>query len=185
MTTSKENRAIIIKLAHSSIKEGLEHGQTLTPDFGFLPAELQQAGACFVTLEINNQLRGCVGSLEAHRPLAEDVARNAYNAAFRDPRFPQLTDKEYPDVTVKLSLLTAPTPMQFNSEEDLVNQLQPNIDGLILKEGFQRGTFLPSVWEQLPSPQEFLNRLKQKAGFPLDYWSNKIEIERYHTEQFY
>ncbi|MBT4789717.1 MAG: AmmeMemoRadiSam system protein A, partial [Gammaproteobacteria bacterium] len=145
---------------------------------------LRRPGASFVTLEMSHQLRGCIGSLEAHRPLAEDLIANGYSAAFRDPRFPPLSQEEYAILEIKISLLSAPEPMQFNSESDLVGQLQPGVDGLILQQGTHRGTFLPSVWEQLPDPQNFLDRLKQKAGLPGNHWSEKITMQRYRTEQF-
>ena len=181
--TAPETATIMLDLVRSSIEHGLHHGSPAMAELKTLPPSLQEPGGCFVTLEINHQLRGCIGSLEAHRPLAEDLVANGYAAAFQDPRFPPLSEGEYPQTTIKISLLTPATPMQFSSEEDLLSQIRPGVDGLILSDRGHRGTFLPSVWEQLPTPQLFLNHLKQKAGLPGNYWSDTIRIERYQTEQ--
>ncbi len=184
MSHNHEQQQEMIALVRQSIEQGLTTRHPGTTDLQQLPDYLQQPGACFVTLEIDHQLRGCIGSLEARRPLAEDLLENGYAAAFRDPRFPPLSQQEYPQVSIKLSLLTPAEPMQFDSEADLIRQLLPGTDGLILSEGFRRGTFLPSVWEQLPDPHDFLSHLKRKAGLPTDYWSDTIQVERYRTEQF-
>jgi len=106
-------------------------------------------------------------------------------AAFRDPRFPPLAADEFDELDIHLSILTPAEPVSFTSEQELITQLQPGIDGLILEEGHRRGTFLPSVWEQLPEPQQFLRHLKQKAGLSPDYWSENIRISRYRTEMIY
>ena len=137
-----------------------------------------------MTLKKNGQLRGCIGSLEAHRPLIKDVAENAFSAAFRDPRFTPLTPEEYTNIELSISVLTPAEPMQFQSEKDLINQLQPGVDGLVLEEQGKRGTFLPAVWSALPKPTDFLRALKQKAGLPADYWSDTLQISRYRTEAF-
>jgi len=127
-------------------------------------------------------LRGCIGRLEAARPLAEDIAENAYAAAFQDPRFQPLQQSELEGLEIHLSLLTPSEPMAFTSEQDLLGQLRPGEDGVILAEGSRRGTFLPSVWEQLTTPRQFLEHLKLKAGLPASYWSNSIKAWRYQTE---
>ncbi len=181
--TDPETAKIMLELVRSSIEHGLHHGSPAAVELEGLSSTLQEPGACFVTLETGHQLRGCIGSLEAHRPLAEDLVANGYAAAFQDPRFPPLSESEYPRTTIKISLLTPATPMQFSSEEDLLNQIRPGVDGLILSDRGHRGTFLPSVWEQLPSPRLFLSHLKQKAGLPEGYWSDTIRVERYQTEQ--
>jgi AmmeMemoRadiSam system protein A len=184
MSHNRDEQREMVALARDSIMQGLSSGHPLSIDLQQQPAYLQQNGACFVTLEIDKRLRGCIGSLQAYRPLAEDLVQNAFAAAFRDPRFAALGSAEFPQTHIKLSLLSAAEPMQFDSEEDLLRQLLPGVDGLILNEGLQRGTFLPSVWEQLPDPAQFLSHLKQKAGLPANYWSKTIQIERYRTEQF-
>lgn len=138
--------------------------------------------ATFVTLEILGKLCGCIGTLEAIRSLAEDIAHNAYAAAFRDPRFPPVRQWDIERLDIHLSLLTPAEPVSFTSEDDLLQQLAAGEDGLILEEGLRRGTFLPSVWESLPNPRTFLQHLKLKAGLPKDYWSDSIRIYRYRTE---
>jgi AmmeMemoRadiSam system protein A len=110
------------------------------------------------------------------------VASNAYSAAFEDPRFAPLERGEFERLDIHLSLLSAPEPIQFGSEKDLLAQIRPSLDGLVLEEGARRGTFLPSVWEQLPDPVEFLRHLKRKAGLPADYWSATLRVSRYTSE---
>lgn len=174
----------LLQIADAAIEYGVEHGhsKTMPLDLASYPLKLTALGASFVTLEIDGQLRGCIGSLVARAPLIVDVTHNAFAAAFQDPRFPAVTRAEYPHLTKHISILSAPAPMHFTSEEDLLAQLRPNIDGLVLHDDGYRGTFLPSVWEQLPEPRLFLQHLKMKAGLPSDYWSETIEIERYTTE---
>ncbi|MCQ8106064.1 AmmeMemoRadiSam system protein A [Methylomonas sp. SURF-2] len=184
MSLNDHQKAELLKLARASIQEGLRTGRPLTLVLQQYEAALTQKRASFVTLERHGQLRGCIGMLEATRPLALDIVENAYAAAFRDPRFPPLSEREYPDLDVHLSILSAAEAIDFSSEQDLIGQLRPGIDGLILREGYRRGTFLPSVWEQLADPVQFLRHLKQKAGLPADYWSDTLEIFRYGTETF-
>jgi AmmeMemoRadiSam system protein B/AmmeMemoRadiSam system protein A len=145
---------------------------------------LNQPGATFVTLTQNGQLRGCIGSLQAHRPLDQDVRANAVAAAFSDPRFPPLTLAELPRTRVEVSLLTAPQPMTFSDEADALRQLRPNIDGIIFSTGQRRSTFLPQVWEQIPDPRSFMAHLKQKAGLPADYWSSEVQLQRYEVRKW-
>jgi len=182
MSLNKALQQRLLELAKSSIQHGLKTGSPLKIDLTEYPEELTEQRATFVTLQKNHQLRGCIGTLEAARPLAEDITENAFSAAFKDPRFPPLQADELDDLEIHLSLLTPAEPVSFNSEQDLLGQLQPGIDGLILEEGFHRGTFLPSVWESLPEPEQFLQHLKQKAGLPPDYWSKNIRIYRYRAE---
>ena len=141
-------------------------------------------GATFVTLTQNGALRGCIGSLQAHRPLDQDVRANAVAAAFNDPRFPPLTAAELPHTRVEVSLLTAPVPMAFSSEADALRQLRPNVDGIIFSAGQRRSTFLPQVWEQLPEPRQFMAHLKQKAGLPADWWSSEVQLQRYEVQKW-
>lgn len=145
---------------------------------------LHQAGACFVTLESSGSLRGCIGSLEARRPLVEDVLHNARAAAFEDPRFPPLSHAELPGVEISISVLTPPEAFPVKNETDLLQLLRPGVDGLLLEDGACRATFLPSVWEQLPAPAIFLAQLKRKAGLPTHYWSPTIRFSRYRTIEF-
>lgn len=168
MSLNKEHQQRLLDLAKSSIQHGLQTGRPIKVNLADFPAELTEHRATFVTLHKHHQLRGCIGMLEAVRPLAEDIAENAFLAAFKDPRFPPLACDEFGELEIHLSLLTTAEPVSFTSEKDLVAQLQPGVDGLILEEGRRRGTFLPSVWEQLPQPEQFLRHLKQKAGLAPD-----------------
>ena len=146
--------------------------------------DLSRPGATFVTLTRNGQLRGCIGSLEAYRQLAVDVAENAVAAAFRDPRFPPLARNEWPQTRVEVSLLAAAEPLDFVDEEDAIARLRPGIDGLILTHGHRRATFLPQVWESLPDPRRFLEQLKLKAGLPIDLWDDKMTLARYGVQKW-
>ncbi|HSJ47350.1 MAG TPA: AmmeMemoRadiSam system protein A [Gammaproteobacteria bacterium] len=181
---SSIERGMLLHIATDSIHTGLREGHASSPDLETLPDALQQKAACFVTLHHREQLRGCIGSLEPREPLAQNVAENAFNAAFRDPRFPELTAVELADLELDISVLGAPQAVSFHDEADLVAQLQPGRDGLILEVGGRRGTFLPSVWGSLPDAEEFLRQLKQKAGLPADFWSADIRVMRYGTESF-
>lgn len=172
----------LLKTARDSIKHGIKTGQPLAVNLDEYDLVLCEPGASFVTLQINQQLRGCIGSLEAYRPLIKDVAENAFAAAFRDPRFPTVDAQEFEQLHYHLSILDKPEPVAFSSESDLLKKIRPGIDGLILHDKDYRGTFLPSVWESLPEPVLFLTHLKQKAGLPPDYWSDTIQIERYTVE---
>lgn len=177
-------RDTLLGVAEASIRHGLERGQPLPVTAGDYPQPLRPERATFVTLERSGDLRGCIGSLEAVRPLVEDVAHNAFAAAFSDPRFPPLSASELADLTVGISVLGPAEPMSFESEADLVRQLRPEVDGLILEEKGRRGTFLPAVWSSLPEPHRFLEQLKRKAGLPPDYWSPTLRVARYTTESF-
>jgi AmmeMemoRadiSam system protein A len=148
-------------------------------------AVFRQKGAAFVTLEKHGRLRGCIGTLVAHRPLLQDIAANALSAAFRDPRFPPLVEAELPDLSMALSILSAPTGMPCDSETSLINALRPGEDGLIIEYGSHRATYLPSVWEQLSDPAHFVRELKRKAGLPADFWHPDIQISRYAVHYVY
>lgn len=179
---TRAGQILLLDLARVSIRHGLQEGRPLSVALERLAEELVVSRASFVTLEKGGRLRGCIGSLEAWRPLAVDVAENAFAAAFRDPRFPPMRADEADDLVIHLSLLTPAVAMTFSSEADLLAQLQPGVDGLILSEGSCRSTFLPSVWAELPTPQHFLTQLKRKAGLAADHWSPGVRIWRYTTE---
>ncbi|MDQ1363399.1 MAG: uncharacterized protein QG652_1260 [Pseudomonadota bacterium] len=171
----------LLKIAHESIGFGLKHHKPMPVNAHEYSLNLQQHRATFVTLHLHEKLRGCIGTLEAHQPLIRDVAEHAFAAAFHDNRFVPVTADELPQLEIHISILTPATPMQFASEEDLLRQLQPGVDGLILQAGRHRGTFLPSVWEQLPQPEDFLRHLKMKAGLAGNYWSDEVKVSRYAT----
>ncbi len=179
-----EQRERLLGVAEDSIQHGLTDSTPLHIDSGAFERPLCEPGACFVTLHRNDELRGCIGSLEPRRSLVGDVAENAFAAAFRDPRFLPLSSEEWNDLDLEISVLGPAEPMTFSSESDLLGQLKPGKDGLVLEERGQRSTFLPLVWESLPDPGQFLQHLKLKAGLAPDYWSDTIRFSRYETEAF-
>lgn len=183
-TLAAPQRAELLRLARRSIEQGIHSGHPLIVTPSEFHRDLKQVRASFVTLEKLGELRGCIGHLEAVQPLMVDVVENAFAAAFRDPRFPPVRADELDELHIHLSLLTHPKAMQFESEGDLIAQLRPGRDGLILQDGPNRGTFLPSVWDSLPDPSDFLAHLKQKAGLSTRHWSKNIECYRYNTESF-
>jgi hypothetical protein len=176
------DEAQLLALARDSIAQGLAWGRALQVDLAPLSPALRANGACFVTLRApSGALRGCIGNLEADRPLAIAVAENAFRAAFHDPRFEPLAAEEQSGLRVHLSLLSEPEPLPVRSEAELLGLLRPGSDGLILEDGGRRATFLPDVWSQLPSPREFVRELKRKAGLSADHWSPSLQAARYTT----
>jgi AmmeMemoRadiSam system protein A len=145
---------------------------------------LNDLAATFVTLKQDGELRGCIGSLKARYSLIDDLQSNAIAAAFHDPRFPPLSKDKLDQTQIEVSLLSEPEPVTFSSEADALSQLKPNIDGIVFECGSYRSTFLPQVWEQLPSPELFMTHLKQKAGLAADFWSDEVLIYRYSVEKF-
>ncbi len=172
--------ATLLTLARNAI--AARFGQTSSPVVD--RPELHEPGATFVTLTQRGDLRGCIGSLEAWRPLRQDVQENALAAAFRDPRFNPLRADELPITRVEVSLLTPAVPMGFTDEADALARLRPNIDGVIFTAGSRRSTFLPQVWDQLAEPAEFMAHLKQKAGLPANYWGPDVRLERYEVRKW-
>jgi AmmeMemoRadiSam system protein A len=148
------------------------------------PSWLHEPGASFVTLTQHGELRGCIGSLEPHRSLEQDVCANAVAAALHDPRFPPLQAQELSRTRIEVSLLSAATDMQFDSEQHVLEQLRPGVDGVVLQYGGARGTFLPQVWESLPQPADFLAHLKRKAGLPAGFWHEDIRLSRYTVSKW-
>ena len=174
-----EHGANLTLLAALSIDHGLTNNKafTITPEDH--PKILRENGACFVTLKKNGKLRGCIGTPKAYRSLVDDIAENAYQAAFADPRFPKLTSEERYEIEISLSILSPQNKMTFKDEDELMAQLRPGTDGLIIEDGNMRALFLPSVWSQLPNHNAFLKRLKIKAGMPPNYWSNNMRAWRF------
>ena len=180
-TLSRGDQQDLLKLAADSIEMGLK-GTQLELDLVVYSRALRDPGASFVTINVRDQLRGCIGSLEIKRALAIDVVKNARAAAFDDPRFGALTQEEFENLHIHISVLSSPETIECASEDELVRQLRPRIDGVILEDGASRATYLPSVWEVLPDPQKFLQQLKHKAGLSLDHWSETMKVQRYTTE---
>ncbi|MDD5248555.1 MAG: AmmeMemoRadiSam system protein A [Rhodocyclaceae bacterium] len=162
----------------------------IAAEFGMPPQpepahpRLAKPGATFVTLTRDGDLRGCIGSLEAWRPLASDLLANACAAAFRDPRFPPLAREELPATRVEVSLLTAPEALLVSDEADALRRLRPGVDGVIFEWRGQHATFLPQVWDSLPEPKEFLAHLKQKAGLAPDFWAPDVRLYRYEVRKW-
>ena len=145
---------------------------------------LRDSGAVFVTLMQAGRLRGCIGTLEAHRALGEDVKANAVAAAFRDPRFKPLDKREFDALSVEVSVLSAIETIVFRDEDDALAQLHPEIDGVIFEYGHHRSTFLPQVWEDFRDSRVFLGNLKYKAGLPPDFWDPTVRLSRYRVSKW-
>jgi uncharacterized protein len=171
---------ILLPIARAAIAEQLGQPYRANEDYSWL----HEHRACFVTLTQREQLRGCIGTLEAHRSLLADVKANAQAAAFHDPRFPPLTRAELNYTEVEVSLLSVMQDMSFHSEADALAQLRPEIDGIVLEFGRYRSTFLPQVWEQLPDPVEFMAHLKRKAGLDPRFWDAGIRLSRYTVSKW-
>lgn len=183
------DRLRLIEAARYGVTFGLEHGRAPSIGLGSgLSPALSAHRAAFVTLTLDGTLRGCIGSIVAHRPLIIDVAENAYKAAFADRRFAQLTREEAERMDVSVSVLSTPRPMAFETEADLVRQTRPDTDGLIMSDRVDgrdhRGIFLPSVWSGIPNAEDFVRRLKNKSGLAMDHWSDSLTVHRYTTESF-
>lgn len=186
---TEEEKKILKNIAYESIEYGLKNQKYLLPKLQNLPKNLQQKGASFITLTrkdfpVYKNLRGCIGTIIAKDPLSYDVAKNAYYAAFFDSRFAPLTKEELPDIEIKISILTPKEKINAKNLQDLLNQLNPNIDGLYLKSLDGSATFLPDVWQKVSSKEEFVSELYRKAGLNLQYPFEKIEWFRYKTFSF-
>ncbi len=179
-----EDKQALIHVARRSIEHGLETGHPFVPDPADYAPPLQAKRACFVTLMSGDTLRGCIGTLEQEMPLIIAVAQTAYSAAFRDPRMPSVQCDELDTITISISILSDLYPLVFESEKELLAKIRPGIDGLLLKEGNRTGTLLPSVWENISDPVEFLQSLKMKAGLNPFYWSDSLTVDYYTTESF-
>ncbi len=174
----------LLEIARQSIESGLNGGNMLRLDGQQLNGMLAAQLGTFVTLTRNEELRGCMGTLESSDPLAHTVVSCAFNAAFRDPRFARLNSGELADTRIEISVLSEMQPLAVTDREDLLNQLRPHVDGLQLEDGHYRSTFLPKVWEKIGAPREFLQQLLIKAGLSFDYWSETIRFQRYQTISF-
>ena len=174
----------LLDLARHTIEAALDIAGTPPPE---PPSEaLQGPGTSFVTLTMRDDiLRGCIGTLTARRPLIDDVRANALAAAFEDPRFSPLTREELPGIRVEVSVLTKPHPLDYDGPQDLVRRLRPDVDGVVIEQGWHRATFLPQVWEQLPTPEEFLSHLCYKAGLPARAWQEgRLKVSIYQVRKF-
>ncbi|MGB9774955.1 MAG: AmmeMemoRadiSam system protein A [Anaerolineae bacterium] len=185
MALSPEDRRYLLTLARQSIARALEGQDLPEVDLSTLSEALRRPGASFVTLTLDGELRGCIGSIEPRRPLARDVQENAIAAAFHDPRFPPLSRRELDRTHIEISVLTVPQPLEYEGPADLLAKLRPEVDGVIIERGWHRATFLPQVWEKLPDPREFMAHLCLKAGLPADdYRRPGLRVYTYQVEKF-
>lgn len=166
---------VLLPLARAAIADQLGLSQPASEDAPWLKRD----GASFITLKREGRLRGCIGTLRAHRTLVEDVKANAVAAAFRDPRFTPLTADEFAGVAVEISVLSGLEPLRFTDEQDALRQLRAGVDGVVFQFGHHSGTFLPQVWEDYKEPADFLAHLKYKAGLPPDFWDSEVKLARY------
>jgi AmmeMemoRadiSam system protein A len=171
---------VLLPLARAAIATQLGLSHTASEDLPWL----KMSGACFITLTLANRLRGCIGTLRAHRALVEDVKANAVAAAFRDPRFPPLAAGEFSSVALEISVLSALEPLRFSGEPDALRQLRAGVDGVVFEYGHHTGTFLPQVWEDFREPSDFLAHLKYKAGLPPDFWDEEVRLLRYTVNKW-
>lgn len=172
---SIENGEILLPIARAAIARVLQVPRAADESAPWLA----EHGACFVTLTQFGELRGCIGSLQAHRSLLDDVKGNAVSAALHDPRFTPLSAEEFDITTVEVSLLSATQAMVVRDEADALAQLRPQVDGIVFEYGQYRSTFLPQVWENLARPRDFLAMLRRKAGLPDDFWAAEVKLSRY------
>jgi len=189
MTSQQFNlkeQEILLKIARDAIYAAV-HGKPLPViDLGSLPPRLSEKRGTFVTLTIQGSLRGCIGTLEAYQPVALDVQEHAVAAAMQDSRFPVLHPSELPLINIEISVLTPKQPLTYTDPADLLEKLQPGIDGVVLQDGFRKATFLPQVWEKIPDPGSFLSELCMKMGAPANLWQKKpLEVYTYQVEEFH
>ena len=183
MPFSEENQKIILKLARDALRTAVEKGRLPSIDLSPYPAELQKLGASFVTLTKHDALRGCIGALEARVPLAEDIRQHAAAAALQDYRFAVVERDEVDEIRIEVSILTDPKPLSYKNPQNLIESLRPMVDGVIISDGLRRATFLPQVWEKIPSPPLFLSMLCEKASLPSDAWQTmNLEVYTYQVE---
>jgi AmmeMemoRadiSam system protein A len=179
--TGSANRGpVLVAIAREAIAERLGLGLARERDAEWLARQ----AATFVTLRLEGELRGCIGSIDARRPLGEDVAGNARAAAFSDPRFEPLRAAEFATVNVEVSVLSPRAPLAVANVEEAIRAMRPGIDGIYLEYGDCRATFLPQVWESLPDPRQFLAALRHKARLPADFWDPAIRLTRYTVEKY-
>ena len=176
----------LLQIARAAIENAVKRKNPLPLSEDAQTQTLRENGASFVTLTIAGDLRGCIGAIEAYQPLAEDVREHAVSAAMEDPRFPPLREAELDRIHIEVSRLTAPQELEYTDADDLLKKLRPHLDGVILKHGFRRATFLPQVWEKIPDPVEFLEQLCYKMGERGNLWRNtKLQVFTYQVEEFH
>ena len=185
-TLNKAEQEILLKIAREGLEKSVTENQLPDINLELLPPPLQEDGASFVTLTVQERLRGCIGTLQAYQPLAVDVQEHAEAAALQDPRFPNVTPDELPGIAIEVSVLSPRMPLAYNSPQDLLAKIRPGVDGLVLQDGFRKATFLPQVWEKIPDPAMFLSQLCLKMGAPADLWRKKpLDVYVYQVQEFH
>jgi AmmeMemoRadiSam system protein A len=181
-----EERKTLLLLARQSLETGVRKKPLPRLDPAKLTPSLREEGASFVTLTVNGDLRGCIGALQPSQSLAEDVCEHAVAAAMEDYRFRQVQEDELKDIQIEISRLTLPVPLDYKDVDDLLVKLHPGTDGVVLRDGFRRATFLPQVWEKIPDPAAFMANLCLKMGAAPDMWKRKhLEVLVYQVEEFH
>jgi AmmeMemoRadiSam system protein A len=181
-----EEKQLLLKLARQSLEAGVRGTPLPALDPDELSPSLKAEGASFVTLTVHGDLRGCIGALQPYQSLAEDVREHAVAAALEDPRFPKVRENELAKIQIEVSRLTIPTPLEYKDAGELLTKLRPGVDGVILRDGFRRATFLPQVWEKIPDAASFLGNLCYKMGASPDTWKRKhLEVLIYQVEEFH
>ena len=182
---SSTEKKLLLEIAREALEIGVQGGLLEPLNLNELPIFLQEEGATFVTLTLGGTLRGCIGALEATVPLAEDVQHHAIAAALNDYRFQPVGPDEVEEITIEISYLTSPTPLVYEDPSELVIKLRPGVDGVVIRDGMRRATFLPQVWDKIPETEIFLNMLCQKMGSKPELWKQKrIEVFTYQVEKF-
>lgn len=182
---NQDEQGHLLKIARQALESGVKSMPLPDLELDELPPALVEQGASFVTLTIDGYLRGCVGALDAYQPLARDVQEHAVDAALRDFRFSHVTPAELPLITIEISILTPHVPLPYRSPQELIEKLRPHIDGVFLRDGSNKATFLPQVWDQLPNVEDFLSRLCLKMGAPGDIWRHKpLDVFIYQVQEF-
>jgi AmmeMemoRadiSam system protein A len=183
---TEEEKKTLLQVARQALECGVRGEKLPVLNLESATPRLRRDGASFVTLTIHGDLRGCIGALEPYQPLIQDVREHAVAAALEDPRFPPVVPDELDQINIEVSRLTVPERLEYKDEEDLLVKLRPHVDGVILRDGFRRATFLPQVWEKIPDKAEFLNNLCYKMGAAPDLWRHKrIEVFIYRVEEFH
>jgi AmmeMemoRadiSam system protein A len=180
-----EEQKMLLRTARQAMECGVRREKLPPVDETSLPSHLRENGASFVTLTIHGELRGCIGALEPRQPLVQDVREHAIAAALDDPRFPPVSEDELDRIQIEVSRLTPPVPLEYQDADDLLAKLRPHVDGVILRDGFRRATFLPQVWEKIPDCTQFLNYLCYKMGANENTWrARHLEVFTYQVEEF-
>ena len=175
----------LLEVARKTIERELFKDKAVAQEDEFYSPRFSEKRGTFVTVTINDNLRGCIGHIIPQETLLEGIKENAINAVFKDPRFPPLSKREWGDIKVEISILTDPSILKYSDADDLIKKIRPNVDGVIIKKGYYQATFLPQVWEQLPEKKEFFTHLCLKAGMDGDEWKNgKLEVYTYQVQAF-